>query len=276
MYGLDAPVLNVLAQALDDAEKTRIAQENRLRQLTRDEPDKDGLERGFGLTEAHPAVRALAAQVESLKTLEHGMTLALQRELRAHPLYPWIKEQVGLGKKQTARLLAAVGDPYWHPVHNRPRKVSELVAYAGYHNVPASQTVTDSQVGCAGGGSTSGSNESQHDPDAHPGRAFVAARRRKGQRVNWSTEAKTRVYLVAVSCIKQAGPTEKCPDRRVSPYRPVYDAARAKYAGLPISDLHAHNRALREVGRAVIKDLWRQARAVHEQHGEPAAAGVAA
>jgi len=70
---------------------------------------------------------------------------------------------------------------------------------------------------------------------------------------------------------------------RCSPYRLVYDAARAKYAdavhpaqcvrcgpagspalaGSKLSDAHKLARALRAVSKAIVKDLWREARRLH-------------
>lgn len=84
---------------------------------------------------------------------------------------------------------------------------------------------------------------------------FVAARRRKGERANWSTTAKTRAYLIAESCIKQAK----------SPFRPVYDNRRARTAVThPDWTLgHSHNDAMRIVAQAILKDLWRAARDIH-------------
>jgi len=72
-------------------------------------------------------------------------------------------------------------------------------------------------------------------------------------------------------------------DCRCSPYRLVYDAARAKYAdavhpsqcvrcgpagspalaGSKLSDAHKLARALRAVSKAIVKDLWREARRLH-------------
>jgi hypothetical protein len=93
-----------------------------------------------------------------------------------------------------------------------------------------------------------------------------------------------RAYLVAVSIVKAGGP-----------YREVYDVARAKYLdavhaapckrcgpagkpaqpGSPISAGHQHARALRIVAKEVLKDLWREAKRLHENvqddgqlHGE--------
>ena len=52
------PSLMLAADVVDDLERVRIANENRLRQLTRAEVDSDGEERGFGLSADHPDVAA--------------------------------------------------------------------------------------------------------------------------------------------------------------------------------------------------------------------------
>lgn len=268
----NGPLLALLADTLDDLERTRIANENRLRQLTRTETDSDGEERGFGLTLDQPQVAALAAVVEALGKLEHQSTLNLQRALRQHPLGPWVKATVGIGEKQGARLIAAIGDPYWHTLHDRPRTVSELWAYCGLHVLHPGQKAPAAQCGHAG-------VSKQGDP-GHPTRdtqirnAGVAPTRARGERANWSTTAKTRAHLVAESCIKQAR----------SPYRAVYDNGRTKYAeaihqqecrrcgpsgkpalkGSPLSAGHQHARAMRLVSKGILKDLWRESKRLHE------------
>lgn len=285
------PFLALAADVVDDLEKVRIANENRLRQLTRTATDADGEERGFGLTADHPDVARLAALVDMLGDAEHKAVLNLARLLRQHPLHPWIKARVGLGEKQAARLLAAIGDPYWNTLHNRPRTVSELWAYCGYHVLPARRTLRDTHVLPAGGTNfpadhrhvdalarTVGGEQTGHPDhsgaDAHRVDVGVAAKRARGQRANWSATAKMRAFLIAESCVKQ----------RSSPYRKVYDDARDKYAdavhavpcvrcgpagkpapeGSPLSDGHKHARALRAVAKAVLKDLWREAKRIHE------------
>lgn len=209
------PFLYLAAQAVDDLEKLRKASQNRLRILTTDAPDDDGITRGFGLTEAHPAVAAQAALAEGVARLEHQAVLELQRRMRKHPLGPWGKAQRGIGEKQLARLLAVIGDPYWNTAADRPRTVSALWAYAGYR----------------------------------PG-----AKRQKGQRCNWSTEAKTRAYLIAESCMKAGGP-----------YRDVYDRRRGHTAAVhpEWTDGHSHTDALRIAAKAILRDLWREASRLH-------------
>jgi hypothetical protein len=268
----NASLLALLADVLDDIERTRIANENRLRQLTRTETDADGVERGFGLTLRQPQVAALADVVDALGKLEHASTLNLQRAVRKHPLGPWVKATVGVGEKQGARLIAAIGDPYWNTLYDRPRLVSELWAYCGLHVLPAAHGTPETH-GVVGGGGKQG-DPGHSTVETHGSRVGVAPTRTRGQRANWSTVAKTRAYLVAESCIKQAR----------SPYRAVYDNGRTKYAdavhqapcrrcgpsgkpaatGTPISAGHQHARAMRLVMKAVLKDLWLESKRIHE------------
>lgn len=225
------PVLQTLAAGLDDVESTRIAQANRYRILTTDAEDSDGEVRGFGLAKDHPAVAALEAQLHTLEFLDKQMTKALSKQLRAHPLYPWIKGQHGLGDKTVARLLAAVRDPYWNDLHDRPRTVGELFAFCGV---------------------------------AGPG-----LRRQRGKLLNWSPDARKRLWIIATGTVKVGGP-----------YREVYDAGRVRYAdkthtapcvqcggkGSPAAegtewrDGHKHAGAVRLVMREVLRDLWMQSR----------------
>lgn len=208
---LNLPLI-VLAENLHDIELTRIAMGNRLRQL-------QALDAGSG------DIEVLADIAEGMAQLEHQVVLRLRRAMRAHPLGPWVKRSKGVGEKQAARLLAAIGNPCWNSLHDRPRRgPAELWAYCGYHVV--------------------------HDDGGTVG---VAPRRRKGQRSNWNTAARTRAYLVAESCMKSLG----------GEYRAVYDLGRAKYAGLPTLK-HEHNRALRLVSKAVLRDIYLEARAWHE------------
>lgn len=103
-------------------------------------------------------------------------------------------------------------------------------------------------------------------------------RRRRGEKANWNADLKMRTFLIAESCIKQVG--------KGSPYREVYDEARAKYAdavhaedckrcgpsgspalaGSPLSDGHKHARALRAVAKSFLKDLWVEVRRVQRQY----------
>ncbi|ATW60829.1 hypothetical protein SEA_BENTHERDUNTHAT_59 [Gordonia phage BENtherdunthat] len=272
------PVIGVLADVLDDLETVRIANANRVRILTRNEEDSDGENRGFGLTEDHPEVAKLALTVKALGAAEHDAILNLQRALRKHPLAAFQKRHKGLGEKQFARLLAAIGDPYWNDLHDRPRTVSELWAYAGFHVIRTS-------------GSGHGSNDTHHPgaaagsnvhPDGHTCREThvqtvvgVAPKRQRGQQSNWSETARKRTWVIASAMPKFPG----------GHYESVYRAAREKYAesvhptdcvrcgpagkpalaGSPLSDGHKHARAIRIVAKELLKDIWRESRDLYEE-----------
>lgn len=302
------PLLALDADILDDLEGVRIANQNRLRQLTRDEPDADGEERGFGLPLDHHSVAAVAALVDGLAQAEHAAESNLRRQLRRHPLGPWVRAQRGVGEKQAARLLASIGDPCIRPEilrvdgtvePSRPRTVSELWAFAGYHVIkpPTSQCVGDAQPAPAGGDPGGDPGHPYHD--AHQDVVGVAATRARGQRANWSPTAKMRAHLVAESCMKQLRrPCAVDPDLgyavhkdgcHCSPYRVLYDQGRAKYAhslhpiecrrcgpsghpapaGSPLGDAHELARALRLVSKAILRDLWREARRLHQEQEGP-------
>lgn len=192
-------LLLLAADTLDDLERARIAMENRVRSLEQVKGISDGPELA--------RVRALAA---ATLDLEHRATLDLKRAVRQHYLGAWIKATIGVGEKQGARLLGALGNPRWNDADQRARRgPAELWQYCG-HGDPA------------------------------------RSRRRRGEKVQFSPQAKMRTHLIAESCIKQAH----------SPYRPVYDAARASWAEREVSDMHAHNHALRLVGKAILRDLY--------------------
>jgi hypothetical protein len=252
------PVLAFTGEILDDLEEVKNANLNRLRLLTTplDVVDKDGHARGLGLPPDDPRIAQITASVDLLAAAEHQAELTLKRMLRAHPLGPWCKQTRGVGEKQLARLLAMIGDPYWNIKYDRPRTVSELWAYCGYR----------------------------------PGQ-----RRRVGQKVTWSPKAKSRAYLIADRCVWQLVKPCAVPDGqkwadhvddcRCSPYRVKYDQVRAAKtgsvhpeecvrcgpkgspapAGSPRSDGHIKQMALRVVAKEVLKDLWREAKRIHEE-----------
>lgn len=278
------PALALAADILDDIEKVWVANANRLRILTRSDADSDGEYRGFGLDESHPDVARLAAMVDALKKLTEDATKHLEKVMRRHPLGPWQRDPArkGIGEKQLARLLAAIGDPYIRPEITRadgaveparPRRVSELRAYCGYHVLPAGHTPLDDQESNAGRGQA-GVGDTDHDPcGAQASTVGVAPRRQRGQKSNWNETARTRAWLIAKSVVKAGGP-----------YRQIYDATKAKYAdavhktpcvrcgpkgkpapaGSPLSKGHIDGRGLRAISRAVLEDLWIEARRLHE------------
>lgn len=146
-------LLVILADALDDLERSRIANENRLRALQQ--------VKGLGGTRAEAT---LADLVDVLARAEHDATLSLRRAMRQHPLGGWVKRNVGIGEKQGARLLAAIGDPAWNAAEKRWRRGPyELYAYCGL---------------------------------------APEQKRRRGVKSNWNATAKMRAHLCAESCMK--------------------------------------------------------------------------
>lgn len=320
------PALAFAADILDDIEDVRKANENRLRQMTRSTEDKDGHVRGLGYDESHPDVAWMASLVEMIGKAEHQAELNLERQLRRHAMYPWIKERWSGGRKQIARLLAAIGDPYIRPewtkadgtvVPEGPRTVSALRAYCGLHVLP----VGHSAPGAHGFGADRNQLPDGHMLDGRHtgiavgdkqrdvghdlvgiqvGDAGVAPKRQRNQQSNWNETARMRAWNVAdkakqagfdsVNCVSMTASetgfaihSERC---QCKPYRLVYDAARAKYAeavhaspcvrcgpkskpaaiGSPLSDAHKNARAVRIVMKEILKDLWREAKRLHELH----------
>lgn len=166
--------------------------------------------------------------VEGLRAVEAQAVKRLESAMKHHPLGAWVAETQGLGAKTVGRFLGAVG-----PLQARTMP-SQLWAYCGLHVF-----------------------------DGH------APRRRRGEQANWSTRAKTRAYLMAEACVKLVGGGTK----RRSPYRDVYDAARAHDAErqaereTPLTDGHCHARAMRRVSKAILADMWAEARKGVD-HGE--------
>lgn len=240
--------LRMLSDTLDDTEALRIATENRYRAATRDEADSDGAIRGLGLDDRHPVVAAVGATLDALRAEEHRMTLALKREIRKTPFSPWLKspETAGVGEKQAARLLAAIGDPYLNESTGEPRTLRQLWAYTGH---------------AVDGGS--------------------ARRPRRGMSQEelfamGSRSAKMRAYLVATSCVKAKGKFRAIYDAERERYADavhVTDCVRCgpsgkpAPAGSPLSLGHQHARAVRRVAKEILRDLWLIARAHHEQEG---------
>ena len=228
------------ADQLNDLEDMRKRVDNRLRSLTRDD------EWGHGIPEWHPDIQPALIAQQQITAFEQAAILNLKRAFRLlpPPLVTFVKNTVGLGEKTAARFIGTVGGLAWHPREERPRTLGELYAYCGLHVVNGE-----------------------------------APRRRKGVQANYNIQARTRAYIMAVSCIKLIG-SEK---RQRSPYRDVYDDTRAHYAdathehqcgckapiGSPLCDGRAHARATRAVMKAIVADLWHQSQIPSETHRPP-------
>lgn len=271
---LDDPSLNFAADILDDVEQLWVANSNRLRQLTRspDELDEDGIARGFGLNATNPDVARLQAMVTTLEQLTTDATRNLERVMRRHPLHPWIKAQKGIGDKQAARLLAAIRDPYWNTLHDRPRTVSELWAYCGWHVLPVGHRASDAQ-GATASEEPAGGGISQRAGATQGTCAGVAPRRQRGQKSNWSEDARKRTWLIVQSIIKSGGPWREVYDKRKAttegklhdnPCIRCGPSGKPAQPGSPWSDGHRHADAIRITAKEILKALWVESRRIHE------------
>lgn len=269
------PAMGMLAQQLNDLEGLRKAQANRVRILTRTDIDKDGELRGFGLPEDNPTVLTLGHLLDGIESLEHETVLALQRTMRIHPLGAWQRSQKGVGEKTLARLLAVIGDPYVRMDTREPRTVSQLWAYCGLHTLPnpdfaGTNDSSDTHARRVSGALTSESNHFNRDAllvSVAPGQ-FLAARRRKGVQSNWSTEAKTRAYLISEALVKAGVRKDKETGERtaLTDYAQLYIDRRAHTAEThpEWTPSHSQNDAMRILSKSLLKNLWREAKRIHE------------
>lgn len=108
--------VQMLGHLLDDLERLRIANGNRLGALEREKPG-----------DLEPRLAVIQA---NLDRLEHEVELELKRAWRRHPLAVWAKPIAGAGEVLMARLIACIGEPGERP---NPAK---LWAYCG-HGDPA-------------------------------------------------------------------------------------------------------------------------------------------
>lgn len=233
----DLRPLRFHVELLNDLEALRIATENRLRILTRSEEDKDGEVRGFGLAEDDPDVLLYSSIAAELAQIEQQSIKRVQKAVKKGPLATYVKQATGVGEKQAARLLATIGDPYWHVAEDRPRTVMELWAYCGYRPVNGQ-----------------------------------AQRRTKGQKSNWNPDARMRARLIAESCIKTKGKYRDVYDEWRAKYADSvhnFDCPQCHAKkGEPLKDGHKHARALRKVAKRVLADMWEAARDIHQQTAE--------
>jgi hypothetical protein len=231
----DASYVDLLfwAATVDDLEKARIAAENRLRSWEAEPSNEFDTAKALA---GDPKLAAAQATVDGLRLLEASAIKSLEKAMKQHPLGAFVKATPGLGLKQTARLLAAIG-PVTHyeddeGVHERT--VGGLWRYCG-------MDVRDGE----------------------------APRHRKGEFGGWNDEARMRARLVAESCIKaRTSPYRDVYDRAREKYADAkhrVPCVRCGPAGKPaqprsdLSDGHKHARALRIVAKSVLRDLWRVA-----------------
>ncbi len=229
--------LKTMSDMLDDLEGIRIANENRIRSL--EQADIGGEE-----------VDTLKESLAVLTKQEEAIIKGLQKSMRRHPLGPWLKAQRGIGEKQGARLLAALGDPLVNESGDEPvlRTVGHLWAYCGYHVIDG-----------------------------------AAPKRARGAKANWSATAKMRAFLIAESCVKQPKGSryrdvyDHARDKYIDAVHPVAcvrcgPKGKPAEQGSPLSLGHQHARALRAVAKSVLEDIWYESLRLHQERDEQIAA----
>jgi hypothetical protein len=240
--------LNMMTAQLDDLEGLRIAIANRHRIMTTplDKVDEDGVTRGLGLRagvdpELIPVQHALAEVIR----LEAYYIKEVEGYMRKSPWADFLKDPMtkGVGAKQLARLLGAIGDPAWHTNQDRPRKVTELWSYCGYSVVSG-----------------------------------AAPRREKGKKATWSSDARSRARMIAESCLKAGGHyrvdiydpvkahyqgaihTRECVQCGKAADKKTGAPGVPALPTTPLKDGHIHARALRAISKELLRDLWIEAR----------------
>jgi len=224
--------LTIAADQVDDLERVRIATANRLRALVEDKHLAD-----------QPEAASVQAQLDALAEAERIAVRDLRKAMKAHPLAGFVSSIRGIGEKTVARLLGVIGDPLirFDPATGEvsERTVAQLRSYCGYGDA-------------------------------------AAQRKEKGRQLNYNPEAKKRIHVIADAAIKNrcepcreaaadegwSPPPDDCRCREEGRrYRVIYDEARAheEAVGTAETDGHRHNRALRKVKKAFLKDLWIEA-----------------
>lgn len=212
--------------------------------------------------------------VAEMYEAEKRAIASLERQVEAHALWPFAQGVPGLGAKQFGRLLGVIGDPYivaerdtdegvTIPAH--PRNVAKLWALCGHG-----------------------------DPERKPFKGMT----QPDAKALGSPAAKKRVRLIAMQALKYSGKkTKKGVVTAHSPYCDLYYEYRARYEGTvhakqcqnhkprwaspngcgtsdhpewgapgsPLRDGHVHSNALRLVGKQFLKDLWLEARRLHQE-----------
>ncbi len=217
------------AEFLDDTERVRIANDNRLRSMA-----------AVGIdTTPYQQQAAPFAQIE------HQATLALQRALRKHPLGPFVKRTTGIGEKQGARLIASIGDLTYNHLEDRPRRgPAELWAYCGF--IPGQRR----QKGIKSNWNASAKM-----------RAFLIAEKT----ITMTGEPDKNGKPSALSPYRATYDNARHKYATATHDRPCPQCGpkgKPAQPGSPLSLGHQHARALRVVAKEILKDMFLEAKAL--------------
>ena len=213
--------LRLLAEMYEDAQRSRIGCENRVRSATVD-PD---------LT---------AASLDALARAEHELKKALQAQYKRTvpaPIQAWAKETRGIGKTSPhmlARLLGVIGHPVIATPHRWEGEGSVRVLVA---DPPFARNVAKLWAYCGHG-----------DPNRKRAKGMTAP---EAARLG-NPRAKMLTHLLAEAVIKSANP-----DYRIV-YDTRRETTAVTHPDW--SKGHSHNDALHLVGKEILRDLWTAAR----------------
>jgi hypothetical protein len=248
------PRVRSAAEALHDHQKQRIRVGNQLQAMTTPQGRKTG--QGFfgkGLRKTDPVVIQKAAILEFLKNEEKEFVKILRERMKTHPLMPWIKATPGVNYLGLGRLLGIIGDPAWHAVHDRPRRLGELNRYCGMDVIDGAAPRRTKGV------------QGDNNPQART-RLVVAADAATKQRCQYCKEDAQLVRLEMGLGDGEARPWSPPPSECICakkfPYRALYDEVRVQLMDSELTRKHQENRARRRVAKAILKDLWIEARRI--------------
>lgn len=205
-YESELATIAMLGHLLDDIEKVRIANGNRI---------------GAAERETGDAIPHLVLIQEQVERLEHIAELELKRAWRRHPLAAWAKPIMGAGEVLMARLVACIGDPAERP---NPAK---LWAYCG-HGDPA-------RAGSVPKGASQEELFKRGNPEAKKRTYLLAAQFRRTPGSHYRAvydEARVRYSdRVHEKACKRCGPSGK-PAQPGSPWSLAHqDAAALRFVG---------------------------------------------
>lgn len=253
--------LRLLYQLYEDAQRSRIAHGERLRALFQGrsfeglgsisgEPDE--LLKRIVRGESVGAPRVLEKAYCRASQDEIDAAAALRVEIEAHPAWPWLSQQRGVGELLAARLLSRLDIA-------RAKTPSAFWAYCGLATIPgaayqcprcklevglpADYKLRDSHF------TRGGARLCPGDLELISGGATRVAPRRStaGGRNSYDAHARKSCYLIGVSMLRCG-----------SEYRVWYDAERRRLATdrAGWTAKRAHLAALRKMEKAFLRELW--------------------
>lgn len=157
----------------------------------------------------------------ALLKIETALAAATKKELRRHPVYPWLEQFPGLRGVHVARLIVRIDDP---------RRFPGQLCSAGHHSPPdypvgaACPVIGRDENACLGVMLPPRSGTGVRSLYKYLGLHVVngrSPRKTKGQRCDWDPIGRTAVLM-------PSGIADAIVRNRVEPYRSVYDAAKAR------------------------------------------------